>query len=106
MLAVVFTCNHCPASALYERRLNLLYERYHDKGVALVAINPDSPRSVRLGEMGYTDSDDSLSGMKARAEQRKLRYPYLSDAATQLPLAGAEEFVRQCVLSHRFFKGL
>jgi 2-dehydro-3-deoxyphosphooctonate aldolase (KDO 8-P synthase) len=30
----------------------------------------------------------------------------LSDAATQLPLDGAEEFVRQCVLSHRFFKGL
>jgi peroxiredoxin len=83
VLAVVFTCNHCPASELYERRLNILYERYHDKGVALVAINPDSPRSVRLDEMGYTDSDDSLSGMKARAEQRKLRYPYLSDAAAQ-----------------------
>ena len=48
-------------------RLNRLYERYHDKGVALVAINPDSPKSVRLDEMGYTDTDDSLSGMKARA---------------------------------------
>jgi 2-dehydro-3-deoxyphosphooctonate aldolase (KDO 8-P synthase) len=30
----------------------------------------------------------------------------LSDAATQLPLAEAGEFVRQCILSHRFFKGL
>ena len=83
VLAVVFTCNHCPASELYERRLNRLYERYHDKGVALVAINPDSPKSVRLDEMGYTDTDDSLSGMKARAEHRKLRYPYLSDGAAQ-----------------------
>jgi peroxiredoxin len=83
VLAVVFTCNHCPASELYERRLNRLYERYRDKGVALVAINPDSPKSVRLDEMGYTDADDSLSGMKARAEHRNLRYPYFSDGAAQ-----------------------
>jgi peroxiredoxin len=83
VLAVVFTCNHCPASELYERRLNRFYERYHDKGVALVAINPDSPKSVRLDEMGYTDADDALVGMKARAEHRNLRYPYLSDGAAQ-----------------------
>jgi peroxiredoxin len=83
VLAVVFTCNHCPASELYERRLNRLYERYHEKGVALVAINPDSPKSVRLDEMGYTDADDSLRAMKARAEHRTLRYPYLSDAAAR-----------------------
>jgi len=83
VLAVVFTCNHCPASELYERRINRLYERYHDSGVALVAINPDSPKSVRLDEMGYTDADDSLSGMKARAEHRNLRYPYLFDGDAQ-----------------------
>ena len=83
VLAVVFTCNHCPASVLYERRLNRLYETYHDKGVALVAINPDSPKSVRFDEMGYTDADDSLNAMKARAEYGKLRYPYLSDGDAQ-----------------------
>ena len=83
VLAVVFMCNHCPASALYERRVNRLYETYHDQGLAVVAINPDSPKSVRLDEMGYTDTDDSLSGMKARAEHRKFRYPYLSDGDAQ-----------------------
>ena len=83
VLAVVFTCNHCPLSQLYETRLNRLYERYRDKGVALVAINPDSPASVRLDEMGYTDADEALTGMKARAEHRNLRYPYLSDGAAQ-----------------------
>lgn len=83
VLAVVFTCNHCPAAELYERRINRLYETYHDKGVALVAINPDSSTSVRLDEMGYTDVDDSLAGMKARAEHRNLQYPYLSDGAAQ-----------------------
>ncbi len=83
VLTVVFTCNHCPASELYEGRLNRLSESYRDKGVALVAINPDSPKSVRLDEMGYTDADDSLSGMKARAEHRNLKYPYLSDGTVQ-----------------------
>jgi peroxiredoxin len=83
VLVVVFTCNHCPASELYERRLNRLYETYHDKGVALVAINPDSPKSVRLDEMAYTDADDSLDGMKVRVERRALRYPYLADGAAQ-----------------------
>lgn len=84
VLAVVFMCNHCPASQLYERRVNRFYETYRDKGVALVAINPDSPKAVRLDEMGYTDTDDSLSGMKARAEHRKLRYPWLFDGDAQI----------------------
>jgi peroxiredoxin len=84
VLAVVFMCNHCPVSELYERRVNRLYETYRDQGLALVAINPDSPKSVRLDEMGYTDTDDSVSGMKARAEHRKLRYPWLFDGDAQL----------------------
>jgi thiol-disulfide isomerase/thioredoxin len=37
--------------------------------------------------MGYTDADDSLSGMKARAEHRSLRYPYLSDGTAQTAVA-------------------
>ena len=33
VLAVVFTCNHCPASQLYEARLRKLDEDYRAKGV-------------------------------------------------------------------------
>ena len=40
VLAVVFTCNHCPASQLYEARIAKLYEDYRNQGVAVVAINP------------------------------------------------------------------
>lgn len=89
VLAVVFMCSHCPASALYERRVSRLSETYRDKGIAVVAINPDSPKAVRLDEMGYTDTDDSLSGMKARAEHRNLRYPWLFDGDAQI---GAKQF--------------
>jgi peroxiredoxin len=82
-LAVVFACNHCPASQLYEGRLRQLYEDYRSKGVALVAINPDSPKAVRLDELGYTDVADSLDAMKIRAAHRHIEYPYLYDGDTQ-----------------------
>jgi thiol-disulfide isomerase/thioredoxin len=87
VLAVVFTCNHCPAAELYEERLARLYATYHDKGLALVAVNPDSTKTVRLDEMGYTDVDDSPAGMKARATFRKLPYPYLYDGDGQTTAA-------------------
>ncbi len=83
VLAIVFTCNHCPASQLYENRLKKLDEEYRQKGVALIAINSDNPKSFHLGELGYTDVADSLAGMKVRAAQRHLPYPYLYDGDRQ-----------------------
>src|SRR5262249_52247566 len=54
-LVVVFTCNHCPTAQYYEERLKKIVEDYGRKGVALVAISPNDPKSVRLDELGYTD---------------------------------------------------
>jgi peroxiredoxin len=87
VLAIVFTCNHCPASQLYESRLKKLDEEYRQKGVALIAINSDNPKSFPLGELGYTDVADSLAGMKVRAAQRHLPYPYLYDGDSQAAAA-------------------
>ena len=78
VLAVVFTCNHCPASQLYEARIAKLHEDYRNQGVAVVAINPDNPKALRLDELSHTDVGDSLDDMKVRAEHRRLAYPYLS----------------------------
>ena len=83
VLAVVFTCNHCPASQRYESRIEKLYDDYQKKGVAVVAINPDNPDALRLTELDATDVTDSLADMKIRAEHRHLAYPYLSDGDTQ-----------------------
>ena len=83
VLAIVFTCNHCPASQLYERRIRTLHEDYRDKGVALVAINPNHPGSIALGELAYTDVGDSLAEMKSRAAYRHIEYPYLYDGDSQ-----------------------
>jgi peroxiredoxin len=83
VLVIVFTCNHCPTAQLYESRIKQLAEDYHDRGVALVAIEPNSPKSVLLGEMGYTDVSDSFEDMKIRASYRHFNFPYLYDGETQ-----------------------
>jgi thiol-disulfide isomerase/thioredoxin len=83
VLVVMFICNHCPTSQLYEGRIKKLVTDYRRKGVAFVAIQPNYPRAVRLSEMGYTDVGDSLEGMKIRAEYRHFNFPYLDDGATQ-----------------------
>jgi peroxiredoxin len=82
-LMIMFICNHCPTSQLYEGRMQKLVDDYRDKGVAAVAIQPNDPSAIRLDELGYTDVSDSLEEMKIRAEYRHFRFPYLYDGETQ-----------------------
>jgi peroxiredoxin len=82
-LMVMFICNHCPTSQLYEGRIKKLVADYKDKGVAAVAIQPNDPSAIRLSELGYTDVSDSLEEMKIRAEYRHFNFPYLYDGDTQ-----------------------
>ena len=79
ILVVVFTCNHCPTAQYYEERLKQIVNDYKTKGLALVAINPNDPKSVRLDELGYTDLSDSFAEMKIRAKHKKFNFPYLYD---------------------------
>jgi len=83
VLAIVFTCDHCPTAQLYEDRIKKLATDYRDRGVAVVAIQPNDPKSVRLDEMGYTDLSDSFDEMKIRAKDSHFDFPYLYDGETQ-----------------------
>ena len=83
LLMVMFICNHCPTSQLYEGRMKKLVADYEGKGVAFVAIQPNDPLAVRLSELGYTDVSDSMAEMKIRAAHRKFTFPYLYDGDTQ-----------------------
>lgn len=83
ILAVVFTCNHCPTSQYYEERIKSLVTDYRDKGVAVVAIMPNDPKSVRLDELGWTDLSDTFAEMKIRARDRNYNFPYLYDGDTE-----------------------
>src|SRR5436190_17371618 len=78
-LVIVFTCNHCPTAQAYEDRIKLLASDYQKKNVALIAISPNDPLSVRLDEMGYTDLGDTFDEMKIRARDKQFNFPYLYD---------------------------
>lgn len=83
LLLIVFTCDHCPVAQMYEKRIKQLAADYGDRGVAVVAINPNDPKAVHLSEMGHTDLGDTLAEMKLRAQYRHFNFPYLSDGETQ-----------------------
>lgn len=83
VLVIIFTCNHCPTAQAYEDRVIQLTREYKKKGVAVVAISPNDPKSVNLNELGYTDLSDSYAEMKIRAKEKGYNFPYLYDGETQ-----------------------
>src|SRR5208337_3623955 len=83
VLMIAFICDHCPTSQLYETRIQQIAEDYKDRGVAVVAIEPNNPLAVRLDEMGYTDVGDSFEEMQIRAGYRHFNFPYLYDGEDQ-----------------------
>jgi peroxiredoxin len=83
VLVVVFTCNHCPIAQMYERRIQQLATDYKSKGVAVVAIEPNDPKAIRIDELDSSDTSDSLAEMKIRVQYKHLTYPYLYDGETQ-----------------------
>lgn len=83
VLVVVFTCNHCPIAQMYETRIQKLADDYRDRGVAVVAIQPNAPEAIRIDELDSSDMSDSLDEMKLRVQYKQLHYPYLYDGAAQ-----------------------
>ncbi|MEO8472069.1 MAG: redoxin domain-containing protein [Chryseolinea sp.] len=82
ILLIVFTCNHCPTAQAYEDRVKQLVTDYKSKGVAIVAISPNDPKSITLDELGYTDLSDSFEEMKIRSKDKLYNFPYLYDGET------------------------
>jgi peroxiredoxin len=83
VLVVVFTCNHCPIAQMYEQRIQQLEADYRDRGVAVVAIQPNDPKAIRIDELDSSDISDTLDEMKIRVAYKNLHYPYLYDGETQ-----------------------
>jgi peroxiredoxin len=83
VLVVVFACNHCPISQMYERRIAQLAADYQNRGVAVVAIQPNDPNAIAIDELDSSDISDSLDEMKIRVQYKHLTYPYLYDGETQ-----------------------
>lgn len=79
VLAIIFTCNHCPTAQAYEERMKQLVLDYEKADLQVVAISPNSPIGVLYNELGYTDLNDTYEDMVLRAEHAKFNFPYLYD---------------------------
>jgi peroxiredoxin len=78
---VIFTCNHCPYSKLYEDRIIALDNKYKNKGFPVIAINPNDPA---------IEPEDSFDKMKIRAKEKGFTFPYLLDEGQKVyPKYGA-----------------
>lgn len=83
LLAVIFTCNHCPDARAAAPRMAELYEKYADKDVGFVAISGNDPKALRPDELGYGVYGDSFPEMKPFAEKNGWQFPYLYDGEAQ-----------------------
>jgi len=83
VLAVIFTCNHCPEAYAASARIQQTADFYKDKGVAVVAISGNDPLALRADELGYAPHGDSFEEMKLAAKEANWTIPYLYDGETQ-----------------------
>lgn len=75
---VVFTCNHCPYAKAFEPRIIELANKFAMKGIKLYAVNPNDDAQY---------PDETLANMKARAEEKNYRFPYLKDGDSKIARA-------------------
>jgi len=75
---VIFTCNACPYAKAWEERIVALGNEYATKGVGVIAINSNDPAIV---------ADDSYEVMQKRAAERKMGFPYVVDATSEVARA-------------------
>lgn len=75
---VIFTCNHCPYSKMYEDRIVALDAKYKSMGFPVVAINPNDPAQYK---------SDNFSNMKKRAKEKGFTFPYLVDDSQEIAKA-------------------
>jgi peroxiredoxin len=83
VLMVVFLSDHCPYSHAAETRLLPMIAEMKPRGLGVVAICPNNPESMSIGELGYTKYGDSFEDMKRYAKEQGFTFPYLYDGDRQ-----------------------
>ena len=74
-VVVVFTCSSCPVAVGYEDRVIDLAKRYAERGVEVVAVNPNR------------EPADQLERLSAYAKKREFPFVYVRDESQELARA-------------------
>jgi peroxiredoxin len=72
---LVFTCNTCPYSVMYEDRIIALHERYAEKGYPVFAVQPNNPEK---------SPGDAFDKMQERAKAKGFPFPYALDITQEV----------------------
>jgi peroxiredoxin len=75
---VVFSCNACPWAKAWEERIVELGNSFAKRGLGVVVINPNDPS---------VSPEDGFDVMVARAKERKMAFPYVLDATSEVARA-------------------
>ncbi len=70
VLVIIFMCNHCPYVKAVLDRLIDLQNRFAERGVQLIGINPND--TVKY-------PDDSMENMQKLVQEKDIPFPYLQD---------------------------
>ena len=72
---LVFTCNTCPYSVMYEDRIIALHKKYAEQGYPVLAIQPNDPQK---------SPGDSFENMQVRAKEKGFPFPYVMDETQEV----------------------
>jgi peroxiredoxin len=75
---VIFTCNHCPYAKAWEDRIVSLGNQYSEKGIGVVAINSNDPKST---------PEDGYEQMQQRSKEKGFKFPYAVDETSGIAKA-------------------
>lgn len=72
---LVFTCNTCPYSVMYEDRVIALHEKYAEKGYPVLAVQPNNSEK---------SPGDAFDKMQERAKDKDFPFPYTLDITQEV----------------------
>lgn len=75
---VIFDCNTCPYSKMYNSRIIALHKKYKDSGFPVITINANDP--------GMSPGD-SFEAMVSQAKKKNYDFPYLVDETQEVARA-------------------
>jgi peroxiredoxin len=75
VLAVIFTCNHCPYAQAYEDRLVAMAEKFKDAGVQFVLISSNDATDY---------PEDSFKAMQKKVAEKGYKFPYCYDESQEV----------------------
>jgi peroxiredoxin len=71
IVVLIFTSHNCPYSKIYEQRTKNFIQKYGQKAVTFLLVNPNNP---------VNNPEESIEEMARAAKERVYQAPYLADS--------------------------